>query len=210
MGWQEGSRERGYVYTSGWFTLLYGRNTTTQRCKAIVLQLKISYFCWMRKDKESILIPNVQIRKCKCKSVCFLSLSHPSSVYLLFLEGIFLGPYHQYLVTQIRGLWLGSLEPRFSPSSFYHPFPYAFGARVMSFSPRQSVCWIITDKLLYVLGSPWCSSTAYTNTVLISSNHQRNKKDTKCRRSWELPHSDRRVLVQGFCLFLLFCNYEVT
>ena len=117
---------------------------------------------------------------------------------------------HQYLVTQTRGLWLGSLEPRFSPSSFYHPFPYAFGARVMSFSPRQSVCWIITDKLLYVLGSPWCSSTAYTNTVLISSNHQRNKKDTKCRRSWELPHSDRRVLVQVFCLFLLFCDYEVT
>lgn len=105
-------------------------------------------------------------------------------------------------------LWVWN--PDFPRPPFTTHFLMPLGLGWCPFHPDSGVCWIITDKLLYVLGSPWCSSTAYTNTVLISSNHQRNKKDTKYRRSWELPHSDRRVLVQVFCLFLLFCDYEVT
>ena len=34
-----GARERGYMYTQDWLTLLYSRNE--QYCKAIILQFKI-------------------------------------------------------------------------------------------------------------------------------------------------------------------------
>ena len=37
--WEGGVRERGHMYTYGWFMLMYGR--PTQYCKAIILQLKI-------------------------------------------------------------------------------------------------------------------------------------------------------------------------
>ena len=70
--------------------------------------------------RQRILIPNRGPPGQKCKSVCFLSLSHPSSVFFSFPAGIFLGSYHKYFATETPSLWLACLEPRFPPSSFHH------------------------------------------------------------------------------------------
>ena len=40
--WERGSRGRGHIHIYGWSMLMYGKKTTTQYCKSIILQIKIS------------------------------------------------------------------------------------------------------------------------------------------------------------------------